>query len=178
MEKRVNLKALFGDFWILGKKNYYYGEKMSDFYRLASENYEAVDGYSHRIFWIVEAIAMKSDAKGYIVQWVDAHTNCPQIRMEGRPYYEAWRVVNGSTGNSDYDDEFWARYLDMPGKAIYRTKIYWIDENDVLFSKVNVWKKGKVGMANELPSEYDFPEIEGRIPVEKREFIWNSENYK
>lgn len=148
------------------------------FYKLAGADYKGADGYQHRIFWDVEAIAEKSHANGYIVQWVDAKTTCPQIRMEDKPYFEAWRVVDGSTGKTDYDDEFWAGYLDIPGEATYRTKVFWIDEEDVLFSIVKDWENKVVPMANELPSAYDFPEIEGRIPVDERYFNWKSEDYK
>ena len=146
-------------------------------YRLAEKDYMNFDGYQHRIFWNVEAIANKPKACGYIVQKVDANTTSPQIIMEKRPYYEAWHVVDGSTGNSGYDDQFWAQWLDKGGKATYQTKVYWIDKEDELYSIVNGWKRGMVKMACDLPSAYEFHEIESRTPVCTRCFCWNSEDY-
>ena len=151
---------------------------MSDFYRLAETDYKGFDGYQHRILWNVKAIAKKSNANGYIVQRVVAKTTCSEIRMEDRPYFEAWRVTEGSTKNTNYDDEFCARYLDAPGEVTYHTKVFWIDKEDNLFSVIDRWKPGKVQMASKLPSAYEFPEIEGKRPVCERLFHWNSEDYK
>ena len=151
---------------------------MSEFYKITEQDYKGADGYQHRIFWNVKAITSEPNANGYIVQRIDADTTSKEIIMENRPYYEAWRVVDGSTQNSCYDDEFWARWLEAPGEVTYHTKVYWIDKEDELFSIVEGWKSGAVQMANELPSSYEFPEIEGRRPVCERFFYWNSEDYK
>lgn len=152
-------------------------KNISEFYKLAETDYKGADGYQHRIFWNVENIAKKPNANGYIVQWIDSYTTSPQIKMEGKAYFEAWQVVDGSTGNIRYDDEFWAGWLDVPGEVTYRAKVFWIDEEDELFSIVDEWEKGAVQMANKLLSAYDFPEIKEREPVCERYFKWNSEDY-
>lgn len=151
---------------------------MNECYKLAEAEYRGADGYQQRIFWDVKFVAKKSNADGYIVQRIDADTTSPEIRMENRPYFEAWRVTSGSTGNSNYDDEFWARYLEVNGEVTYRTKVYWIDIKDELYSIVDGWERGAVRMANELPSSYEFPELEERKPEDERFFHWNSEDYK
>ena len=151
---------------------------MCKIYKLVGKEYKNVDGYQHRILWDVKAIAKKSNANGYIVQRVDANTTSPEIEMEKKPYFEAWRVTDGLTGNSNYDDEFWAMYLEADGEATYQTEVYWIDIEDELYSIVDRWKNGAVRMANELPSSYEFQELGERELAGKRFFHWDSKDYK
>lgn len=131
------------------------------------------NNYSFKILWNPEIIG-GSQCSGYIVQEVDVSSTNPHIRIENKPYFEAWRVFNGSTGNTDYDDSFDCPWVIDEGVVTYVTKVYWIDKNDNLYTTVSKWKNGTVRMANELPSSYDFSGLKDRLPVLCRFFKYDN----
>jgi nucleoside-diphosphate-sugar epimerase len=129
--------------------------------------------YTLDILWHPEKIGGEN-CNGYIVQKVDVKCSIPGVGVADRPYFEAWKVTNGITGNSGYDDHFTCSDIENEGVITYNTEIYWIDITDDLFAEVSEWKSGEAFMANELPSTYDFPGIENRHPVFGRQYVYDN----
>ena len=55
--------------------------------------------YTLDILWHPEKIGGEN-CNGYIVQKVDVKCSIPGVGVADRPYFEAWKVTNGITGNS------------------------------------------------------------------------------
>ena len=107
------------------------------------------DIYLFSVLWKPEMIAGPY-CTGFIVQKVTVQCDIPGVEVEKAPYYEAWRVEVGSTGNEDYDDKFYCAGIENTGSVVYEAEVYWIDVSDELYSIVSDWKQGAVTMANEL----------------------------
>ena len=148
------------------------GDKENPYFR-SKTNYRKRNKYQLDILWNPENIG-GNNCNGYIVQKVDVKCNIPGIGVEKQPYYEAWKVTDGNTGNTDYDDHFTCSDIENEGVIVYNTEIYWIDIADRLFEDVSKWEPGGVTMANELPSTYHFPGIENRQPVFGRKYEYDN----
>ena len=70
--------------------------------------------------------------EGYIVQMVDAKSGISEVKVEETPYFEAWKVSSGNTGNQDYDDSFDCWLVLEEGVVTYYAEIYWIGFDDEL----------------------------------------------
>lgn len=90
--------------------------------------------------------------------------------------YEAWRVKDGRTGNSNFDDQFSCAFIENTGTLEYNTEVFWVDENDNLFEEVSKWGQDEVVMARNLQATYDFPGIELINPVFRRKFTYDNRN--
>jgi hypothetical protein len=144
--------------------------------------------YRQAGYWNVENIAQESNASGYIVQEVET---CCTFEFEGIKqhlhYLEAWRVVNGQTEDYEEDnpDDILRCGVDgaekycikasfgKRGYMVYKTKVYWIAEEDSLFEIVDGWKERTVKEAAKLKSVLfeECVEFQRRGPVGKRIFI-------
>jgi hypothetical protein len=129
--------------------------------------------YRFTIFWNTETIGGQ-DCNGYIVQKVEANSGITGVVVEELPYFEAWKVCGGDTGNQDYDDSFDCWYVENEGVVTYRSEVYWISSDDELYADVDKWEKGKVRMANQLPSSYKFPGIMNRSPLFGRQYVYDN----
>ena len=133
-----------------------------------------IDNRNHYLFeikWKAEFLLGKN---GYIVQFVKVLNTITGIGIEDRPYFEAWKVTNGKTKNSDYDDRFECFFIESIGIIKYETEIYWIDHNSELYNIVSEWRSQTVRMAVDLPATYEFPELRGYPPMFRREFIYDN----
>lgn len=137
--------------------------------------------FTHQIKWNAPADS------GFIVQYVEVIDPLKTIRNYTKPYYEAWKVENGTViheGNGDeqYDDSFTneqnGSYLICKQFAIdavqnamkkekvstmsisYNCKVFWVDKDDCAYSIINNWEKGDdcgITMAGQLRASYIAP---------------------
>ena len=129
--------------------------------------------YRFSILWNPEVFGGPA-CEGYIVQMVDAKSGISEVKVEETPYFEAWKVSSGNTGNQDYDDSFDCWPVLEEGVVTYYAEIYWIGFDDELYAEVAKWKIGTVPMANQLPSSYKFPGIEKRPPIFGRQYVYDN----
>lgn len=148
---------------------------------LCDDNQRKYAYFKFGIKWNVSMITNKLFANGYIVQKVICVNSSDVDGIETQPYYEAWKISNGEcieSTDKDPDDIFeWgslnfvcyqiANSLGKSGSVVYRTQVYWIEENDPLYAKVDEWKKGAVVAAGELKSCYvvNCPYLNSTQPV-------------
>lgn len=137
--------------------------------------------FKFAIKWNPSAIAKQQNPNGYIVQKVICTNSSSVGGIETQPYYEAWKISGGECIGLAYnepDDIFeWgslnlicyqiANSFGKTGNVVYQTQVYWIDECDPLYEKVDLWKKGSVYAAGDLKSCYvvDCPSFNSKQPV-------------
>ena len=78
-----------------------------NYYEIVECNNERKDAnYCLKIKWNVKEISGYCNAEGFIVQRVELIDETGIISNYNGPYFEAWKVKDGKTEYSDFDDAF------------------------------------------------------------------------
>ena len=135
-------------------------------YDIVNSEIDERGSFFHQIKWI------PPKESGFILQYVEVDDPNNLLPNYEKPYYEAWKVIDGKTEYENYDDSFsnggepdFKEYT-IPGvqKKLkddsnyieFSAKVYWIGIDDPVYKEIEQWNH-EVGMANELRSSYKAP---------------------
>ena len=146
--------------------------------------YEQIDKegrYTQQIKWI------PPQESGFIVQYVEVEDSLSTINNYEKPYYEAWKVEDGTvihegSGPTEYDDSFSndgngeyqiciqfakdaiqnaMKRTDVKSMSIfYNCCVYWVEIGSETYKIIDQWKRGDesgITMARQLRASYDNP---------------------
>lgn len=152
---------------------------------IVKSDYNPLGAFTRHIKWKTD-----KNRNGYIVQRVDIDDPLSILANYNKPFFEAWRVIDGYVSYDDgidmgYDDEFSndanglfteeaienvQTKVKESGYTSYdiriHTLVYWVDVTESAFQVVMKWKPIIGGMSNSLPASYD--EIELGIAEKER----------
>lgn len=153
-------------------------------YKVIESEINDQGAYTHQIKWV---IPIEFDKSGYIVQRVEIEDPCKLLPNYVKPYFEAWRIIDGKIYYDDnspieHDDSFSNCCDDMKTifceiaientqrkmrenevnstYVLYKCIVYWVDDADDCASKIHEWKKGNennITMAGNLKASYEKP---------------------